>query len=38
MSDLLKVIHKNEIYHLDIKPDNIIKVGNLYKLIDFGGI
>ena len=35
--DLVKIIHSNEIYHLDLKPDNIVINSNLkLKLIDFG--
>ena len=35
--DLVKVIHSLKIYHLDIKPDNIVIDNNMrLKLIDFG--
>jgi hypothetical protein len=32
----LKLMHSNFIYHLDIKPDNIICAHETYRLIDFG--
>ncbi len=32
----LKAIHKKNIIHRDIKPDNIIKFHENYKILDFG--
>ena len=32
----LKAIHKKNIIHRDIKPDNIIKSNGNYKILDFG--
>lgn len=32
----LKMIHKKKIYHLDIKPDNIVWHEGRFKFIDFG--
>ncbi len=32
----LKAIHKKNIIHRDIKPDNIIKFKENYKILDFG--
>ncbi|CAD8116049.1 unnamed protein product [Paramecium primaurelia] len=29
-------LHKQQLIHRDIKPENYIKVGNVFKLIDFG--
>lgn len=29
-------MHSKGFLHRDVKPDNIVKVGNIYKLIDFG--
>jgi serine/threonine protein kinase len=40
MRDIVNSIHKlhqnSQIYHLDIKPNNIVICGETYKLIDFG--
>jgi serine/threonine protein kinase len=33
----VKKLHKNEIYHFDIKPDNIVYDGKVMRLIDFDG-
>lgn len=32
----LAFMHANGFLHRDVKPDNIVKVGDVYKLIDFG--
>ena len=32
----LKEIHSLGIYHLDLKPENIVMVNGSYKLCDFG--
>lgn len=32
----LHSLHRQNIFHLDIKPGNMIKCGNRYKLIDYG--
>ena len=29
-------IHRQRVIHLDIKPENFIRVGDTWKLIDFG--
>ena len=29
-------VHKHRVIHLDIKPENFIRVGDTWKLIDFG--
>jgi serine/threonine protein kinase len=34
----LHELHSIGIYHLDVKPENIIMVGNSYKLCDFGSV
>ena len=35
ISKCVKFLHDNDLFHLDLKLENIIKVGNNYKLIDF---
>lgn len=32
----LYFMHSNGFIHRDVKPENIVKVGNVYKLLDFG--
>ena len=32
----LEELHQHSIYHMDIKPENIVIINNEYKLIDFG--
>ncbi len=32
----LRFMHSHNFVHRDVKPENIVKVGDLYKLIDFG--
>ena len=32
----LEELHQHSIYHMDIKPENIVIIDNEYKLIDFG--
>ena len=32
----IKQLHTHGIYHMDIKPDNIMKMGDNYTLIDYG--
>ena len=34
--NIIKILEQNNIVHRDIKPDNIIKNGSIYFLIDFG--
>lgn len=36
MNDALRVLDENGILHKDIKPDNIMRRGNSYVLMDFG--
>ena len=35
ISNCVKFLHDKDLFHLDLKLENIIKVGNNYKLIDF---
>ncbi|CAD8172420.1 unnamed protein product [Paramecium pentaurelia] len=32
----IRFLHEQKLVHRDIKPENYIKVGNIFKLIDFG--
>jgi serine/threonine protein kinase len=34
----IKIMHKHGVYHVDIKPDNIMKCDDAYKFIDWGNI
>ncbi|QRF74636.1 serine/threonine protein kinase [Thermoplasmatales archaeon] len=36
LADVLWYLHKNEVYHCDIKPENILVKDNSPKLVDFG--
>ena len=36
LADVLWYLHKNEVYHGDIKPENILVKDNSPKLVDFG--
>ncbi|CAD8094786.1 unnamed protein product [Paramecium sonneborni] len=38
ISQSIQFIHKQQVIHRDIKSDNFIKIGNQFKLIDFGSI
>ena len=36
ISQALYFMHSKGFIHRDVKPENIVKVGNVYKLVDFG--
>ncbi|CAD8094774.1 unnamed protein product [Paramecium sonneborni] len=36
ISQSIQFLHKQQLIHRDIKPENFIKIGNQFKLIDFG--
>ncbi len=36
LADALQFIHSQDIVHCDVKPENILRVGNQWKLGDFG--
>jgi serine/threonine protein kinase len=38
VAEALNELHVLGVYHYDIKPENILLVGNQYKLCDFGSI
>lgn len=38
VSQALNELHSIGIYHLDVKPENVIMVGDTYKLCDFGSV
>ncbi|CAD8094780.1 unnamed protein product [Paramecium sonneborni] len=38
ISQSIQFLHQQQLIHRDIKPENFIKIGNQFKLIDFGQI